>query len=212
VARPRPLPAACFDRDAAVVAPELLGKLVVGTLDGSPVAARLVEVEAYRGHDDPGSHAFRGRTARNAAMFGPAGHWYVYFVYGMHWCANVVCGPGATPHAVLLRAAVPEVGADVLARRRPTARRPAELLRGPANLARALGMDGADDGTVLGARFAIVDDGWRPDAVVTTERIGLAPGRGDDLALRFAVADDPHVSGPRRLRSPPGSGSSIRPG
>src|SRR6202030_1901809 len=99
-----------FDRDALAVAPELLNKV----LTGNGVSARLVEVEAYRADEDPGSHAFRGRTPRNAPMFGAPGTLYVYFSYGNHWCMNVVGGPGAQPHAVLLRAAVPLAGVDTM--------------------------------------------------------------------------------------------------
>lgn len=112
------------------------------------VRARLVEVEAYLGSEDPGSHAFRGRTRRNETMFGPPGHLYVYFSYGMHWCMNVVCGAEGVAEAVLLRAAVILDGADLAAaRRRGGSAR--DLARGPARLAQALGVDGSWDGTDL---------------------------------------------------------------
>jgi len=194
-ARRRRLRRTFYDRDAVEVAPELLGKLLVLDHEHGRLAARLVEVEAYRGADDPGSHAFRGRTARNATMFSRPGLLYVYFTYGMHWCANAVCGPGTTPHAVLLRAACPVEGLDVMRERRPTASRELDLLRGPANLARAFGLDRAHDGADLTRGvLGIADDGFAPGDISVTRRVGLAPGKGDDLALRFAVAGDPHVS------------------
>ncbi len=121
------------------------------------VAARLVEVEAYRGPDDPASHAYRGQTARNAVMFGPPGFLYVYFTYGMHFCANLVCQPPGRPEAVLLRAAEIVDGAELAARRRagepgsrsartPRPQRAVDLARGPARLCQALGIDRKQDG------------------------------------------------------------------
>lgn len=102
--RPAPLPRSFFDRPASEVAPELLGRRLSCTLPTGTVELRLTEVEAYTGPDDPASHAFRGPTARNAVMFGPPGHAYVYFTYGMHYCLNLVCGPALHPGGVLLRA------------------------------------------------------------------------------------------------------------
>jgi len=124
--------------DAAV---RLLGCTVVSDMPEGPVAVRLVEVEAYRGADDPASHSFRGRTARNAVMFGQPGHLYVYFVYGMHFCANVSCLTDGEAGAVLLRAGELISDPAVAFARRPTARRVAELARGPARLAALLGLD-----------------------------------------------------------------------
>ena len=164
------------------------------------MAARIVEVEAYCGADDPGSHAFRGPTARNATMFGPPGHLYVYFTYGMHWCANAVCGPGSVPHAVLLRAGAPLEGLDVMRARRPAARRDRDLCSGPARLAQAFGIDRALDGADLvraGDGIRIVDDGVAPPRrPVASTRIGLSTGRGDDLVWRFIVSGDPNLSRP----------------
>jgi DNA-3-methyladenine glycosylase len=183
---------AFYDRDAAVVAPELLNKVVVS----GAVRARLVEVEAYRGRDDPGSHAYRGPTARNATMFGPPGHLYVYFSYGMHWCANAVCGPGNTPHAVLLRAAAPIAGIDVVRARRHAARRERDYARGPGSLGQAFGFDRSFDGVdLVRGSVRIVDDGVPPPARPgVSRRVGLGPGKGEALRLRFFVPNEPAVS------------------
>jgi DNA-3-methyladenine glycosylase len=198
--RGRPLPRSFFDRDARAVAPELLNKLlhVADPVHGD-LRVRLVEVEAYCGAEDPGAHSYRGRTRRNATMFGPPGRLYVYFTYGMHWCANAVCGPGARPHAVLLRAGVPLEGLAVMQARRPAARSDRELCSGPANLTRALGIDGRFDGAGLTrGPVRLLDDGVEPPArPAVGRRIGLAAGKGDEFDWRFAVAGDPHVSRPR---------------
>lgn len=187
-----------YNCDARDVAPELLNKLLVGLdpVTGQRIVARLVEVEAYAGADDPGSHAFRGQTARNATMFGPPGRLYVYFTYGMHWCANAVCGPGATPNAVLLRAAEPLEGLEIMRQRRPKARRDVDLCAGPARMAAAFGLSGDHDGADLVAGpVRIVDDGVAPPNLPgISERIGLSPGRGEEHRWRFYVSGDPHVS------------------
>jgi DNA-3-methyladenine glycosylase len=174
----------------------LLNKLLVSEEGGTRVAARLVEVEAYCGAEDPGSHSFRGETPRNATMFGPPGRLYVYFTYGMHWCANAVCGPGTTPHAVLLRAAAPVEGLDVIRARRPAARRDRDLCSGPARLAQAFGLDRADDGRdLLRPPLRIVDDGVPPPPdPATSTRIGLAAGKGDTFPWRWYLAGEPNVS------------------
>ena len=183
-----------YARGALEVAPELLNKVLVAP-DGR--AGRIVEVEAYRGADDPGSHGFRGKTKRNAAMFGPPGRLYVYFTYGMHWCANVVAETDGVASAVLLRALTPLEGVDAMyAARGPVARRDRDLCSGPAKLTQALGIDGAFDGAdlVTGDRgVTIVDDGQPPppDPVVTT-RFGLT--NGADLPWRFHVEGTPDVS------------------
>jgi DNA-3-methyladenine glycosylase len=130
--------------ELAVDVPEgavrLLGCTIVADTPQGTVAVRLVEVEAYRGRDDPASHSYRGRTARNAVMFGPAGHLYVYFVYGMHFCANISALDDGEAGAVLLRAGEVRSDLAVARARRPTARRDAEMARGPARLAKLLGL------------------------------------------------------------------------
>jgi DNA-3-methyladenine glycosylase len=185
-----------FDRDALAVAPDLLNKVLVG----NGVSARLVEVEAYRADEDPGSHAFRGRTPRNASMFAAPGTLYVYFSYGNHWCMNAVCGPGESAHAVLLRAAAPLDGLDLMRERRVKAARDRDLAAGPGRLGQAFGADRSLDGSsLLRGPLQIVDDGTRPpDTPGVSTRIGLAAGKGDDLPYRFYVVGDPHVSRPPR--------------
>jgi DNA-3-methyladenine glycosylase len=193
----RALPRRFYDRDSRDVAPELLGKILVRD---DPVhgrlAVRLVEVEAYCGTEDKGAHSYRGLTPRNATMFGPPGHLYVYFTYGMHWCANAVCGPGRQAHAVLLRAGVPIAGVEAMWARRPAARRAHDLCSGPARLTQALGLDGAADGVALfRGPIRIVDDGTPPPASPgISRRIGLSLGMGDEHDWRFFVPGDPNVS------------------
>ncbi|MCY4422456.1 MAG: DNA-3-methyladenine glycosylase [Acidimicrobiaceae bacterium] len=183
-----------YARGALEVAPELLDKVLVAP-DGR--AGRIVEVEAYRGADDPGSHGFRGMTRRNSTMFGPPGRLYVYFTYGMHWCANVVAETDGVAAAVLLRALTPLEGVGAMyTARGPAARRDRDLCSGPAKLTQALGIDGAFDGADLVTKdrgVTIVDDGCPPpeDPAVTT-RIGLT--NGADLPWRFHVEGTPDIS------------------
>jgi DNA-3-methyladenine glycosylase len=176
MARRRRLPRAFYRRDPREVAPELLGKLLVR----GPLAARIVEVEAYCGSEDAGSHAFRGPTRRNATMFGPPGRLYVYFTYGMHWCANAVCGEEGEGVAVLLRAAEPVAGIEVMRGRRPKARRDHDLLAGPARLCQAFDLTGTEDGADLVTAshgVTIADDGTPPpDEPAVSPRIGLSVG------------------------------------
>ena len=182
------LPFDFYARSALEVGPDLLNK-VLAAPDGR--AGRIVEVEAYRGADDPGSHGFRGMTRRNASMFGPPGHLYVYFTYGMHWCANVVAESEGVAAAVLLRALTPLGGLEAMyAARGPAARTERDLCSGPAKLTQSLGIDGSLDGAdlVTGDHgVTILDDGQPPppDPAVTT-RIGLS--NGTELPWRFCVA------------------------
>jgi DNA-3-methyladenine glycosylase len=174
------------------VAPELLNKVVVH----DDTSARIVEVEAYVGAEDPGSHAFRGRTTRNATMFGPPGGLYVYFTYGMHWCANAVCGDEGTGAAVLLRAGAPLRGIELMRARRPRARRDRDLCSGPAKLCQALAIDGSLDGADLvtaDRSVRIVDDGVPPPPLPgCSARVGLS--RGVEHPWRWFVCDDLNVS------------------
>jgi DNA-3-methyladenine glycosylase len=191
----RPLPRDFYRRDPRAVAPELLGKVVVA----GARRARIVEVEAYCGLEDPAAHSYRGRTARNATMFGPPGHLYVYFSYGMHWCCNPVCGDDGEGVAVLLRALEPLEGLDEMRAARGGVR-DRDLCRGPARLCQALGitrdLDGAD--LVTGDRGVLIaDDGTRPPtAPAVGPRIGIT--RAADVLWRFWVPGNPYVSGHRR--------------
>ena len=182
-----------YARSALEVAPDLLNKVLVAA-DGR--AGRIVEVEAYRGEDDPGSHGFRGPTKRNATMFGPPGHLYVYFTYGMHWCANVVAETDGVAAAVLLRALTPLEGLEAMyAARGPAARTERDLCSGPAKLTQALGIDGALDGAdlVSGDRgVTIVDDDQPPPTPAVTTRIGLT--RGAELPWRFHIEGTADIS------------------
>lgn len=143
------LPRAFFDRPVLEVAPDLLGCTVIRRTAEGPIELRITEVEAYAGEVDPGSHAFRGRTGRNEVMFGPPGHAYVYFTYGMWHCLNAVCGPEGRASGVLLRAGEIQVGAELARKRRISARNDKELAKGPARLATALDIDRKLNGTDL---------------------------------------------------------------
>jgi len=180
------------------VAKDLLGHRLVSVVGGRRCAVRLVETEAYVGPADPASHAYRWRrTRRNAVMYGPPGSLYVYFTYGMHWCANVVTEREGFPAAVLLRAGEPLEGLELMRRRRGGVR-DAELASGPAKLAQALGITGRLDGHPLVAPPLWVEVGEPvgPRDRVASRRVGVR--RGARRLLRFFVRGDPHVSRPRR--------------
>jgi DNA-3-methyladenine glycosylase len=190
----------------------LLGCTVESDTPEGTVAVRLVEVEAYRGADDPASHSFRGRTARNAVMFGPPGHLYVYFVYGMHFCANVTCLSDGVAGAVLLRAG--EVISDlaVASGRRPTARRPADLARGPARLAALLGLgrehNGVDVTDPASPVRVLAGSPVDPARVRTGPRVGVAAAH--ETPWRFWLDGSPAVSPYRPGRGAhPGGGGSV---
>ncbi len=180
----QPLPRAFYERDPRSVAPELLGKILARD-DGR--AGRIIEVEAYCGAEDPAAHTYRGQTKRNRTMFGPPGHLYVYFTYGMHWCCNTVCGPVGQGWGVLIRAIQPLAGIDQMRQAWPRARRDRDLTSGPARLTQALGIDGTFDGAdiVLNDRgVSVSTDGTPPPAdPLVGPRVGISRGR--DLPWRW---------------------------
>jgi DNA-3-methyladenine glycosylase len=183
-----------FTQDAVDVAPRLLG----GLLRHGDTVLRITEVEAYLAGSDPGSHAFRRRTPRNDTMFGPPGHLYAYFSYGMHVCANVVCSPEGQASAVLLRAGEIVAGIDDARARRGLTVADRDLARGPARLTRALGIRLDQDGADLAAEpFELTLPGT-PAAALTGPRTGVGGvGGGDDFSWRFWIAGDRTVSGYR---------------
>ncbi|MFG2756047.1 DNA-3-methyladenine glycosylase [Streptomyces wuyuanensis] len=203
-----PLPRDFFDRPVLEVAPDLLGRTLVRRSEDGTIELRLTEVEAYAGEIDPGSHAFRGRTARNGVMFGPPGHAYVYFTYGMWHCLNLVCGPEGMASGVLLRAGQIRVGEELAFKRRLSARNSKELAKGPARLATALDidrtLDGADvcsDGNGVSEPLTILM-GTPParDQVRNGPRTGVG-GEGATHPWRYWIDGDPTVS-PYRAHSP----------
>jgi DNA-3-methyladenine glycosylase len=151
--------------------------------------ARIVEAEAYSA-DDPGSHAFRGRTPRNEIMFGPPGYAYVYFNYGVHWMLNVTAHPEGNAAAILIRAAEPIEGIEEMFSCRPRAKRPEDLLSGPGKLAAAFNISGADYGINLmdPSSTLRLEPGAAPKKTLSGARIGLAAGKGEELPWRFVDA------------------------
>jgi DNA-3-methyladenine glycosylase len=226
----RLLPREFFARPAVQVAPDLLGCVISHQTPEGLVAVRLAEVEAYSGESDPASHAFRGRTARNAVMYGPPGHVYVYFTYGMYFCMNLVCCPEGDASAVLLRAGSVIEGLPLaFARRyglagppeadgrssgrgrargasqgRGTAARETDLARGPARLCEALAIDRAQDGADACAPDSPLRV-YAPQDPVPEARISTGPrvgvSRAADVAWRFWIAGDPAVSAYRPYTS-----------
>ena len=188
------LPVAFFRRPTEVVAAELIGKVVISTVGGLLTAGRIVETEAYLGYDDPASHGYRHRrNARNAALFGPAGIWYVYLSYGMHWCANLVCQRAGLASAVLLRALEPLEGLDVMRQRRGDLP-DKQLCSGPGRLCQALGMNRDLDGSAMaeGPVMVLRGDRVTAGAISATPRIGIT--KAADWPLRFHLAGSPWTS------------------
>ena len=195
-----------FVRDAVTVARELLGKLLIRREGRKLLAGRIVEDETYLGAADPAAHAFNGRTPRNAVLFGPPGHAYVYFIYGNYFCTNVSCMPEGDAEGVLLRALEPVFGLETMAKARglelPSEARVSQLRlisSGPGRMSEALGItrerDNGKDLSNPQSDLWLADDGYAVERVVTTERIGIK--KAVDEPLRFVIAGNPFVSGPR---------------
>ncbi|MDQ3402830.1 MAG: DNA-3-methyladenine glycosylase [Actinomycetota bacterium] len=192
-------------RDQLAVDPIEASRLILGSYleADSPlgtVRVRVVEVEAYRGGDDPASHCYRGRTPRNEVMFGPAGHLYVYFVYGMHFCANIVSLTDGVPGAVLLRAGEVVSGTDVARPRRPASRKDTDLAQGPAKLTRVLGLGREHNGVDLTDPASpvrlLAGDRVPPESIRIGPRVGVAVAA--DVPWRFWIDGSPSVSAYRR--------------
>jgi DNA-3-methyladenine glycosylase len=201
------LPREFYDRDPRRVCRELLGKVLVRTERRKYLTARIVEVEAYLGKNDGASHSFIGRTARNAVLFGPPGHAYVYFIYGTHYCLNVSCLPDGVAGGILFRAVEPLVGIDAMAKARGLALNGTRDLRnltsGPGRMAEAFGItrerDNGKDLTSAKSDLFIADDAYRVKKVLATPRIGIT--KAAERPWRYVIAGNPFVSGPKNLRS-----------
>ncbi len=202
------LPVAFFRRPAEVVAAELIGSVVVSSVGGLFTAGKIVETEAYLGYDDPASHGYRHRrNARNEALFGPPGIWYVYLSYGMHWCANLVCQRAGLASAVLLRALEPLKGLNVMRERRGELP-DRQLCSGPGRLCQALGINRDLDGSAMAHGPVVVVRGApvAADAISATPRIGIT--KAADWPLRFHLTGSPWVS--RKEKSGGSRGSPAR--
>ncbi len=195
-----PLPRDFYTRDPRAVSRDLLGKVLVRRQHGKLLTARIVEVEAYLGEDDPAAHSASGRTARNFVLFGPPGLTYVYFIYGNHYCFNVSCLPEGEAGGVLFRALEPISGIEQMADARDIAMDKATDLRkltsGPGRLAEAFGItrerDNEKDLTSRKSDLFIVDDGFRARRVEVTPRIGIT--KAAERPLRFFIAGNKFVS------------------
>ena len=199
---PRFLPRSFFLPAPDIVARDLLGKLLVRHLDGQDLVCRITETEAYFGSDDPAAHSAAGRTARTEVLFGPPGHAYVYFIYGMHFCLNISCEPEGHAGCVLVRAAEPLAGLDIMAHLRglPPHPQPRLLTTGPGRLCRALAITrpahNALDLTDPASPLRLADDGHPAPPVTTTARIGIR--KAAERPLRFYITGSPFVSGTLR--------------
>jgi len=203
----RPLLRRFFDRDPRAVARELLGKLLIRREDAGLIAGRVVETEAYIGVGDAAAHSAAGLTKRNAVLFGPPGYAYVYFIYGNHYCLNVSCLPDGEAGGVLFRALEPVLGLQAMASHRGLelsadlrVTQLRMLTSGPGRMAEALKVtrdrdNGKDLTDPAGSDLWLADDGFRPDRVSVTPRIGIT--KAADEPLRFVIAGNPFVSGKR---------------
>jgi DNA-3-methyladenine glycosylase len=187
---------AWFDRPSASLAPDLLGCRLVHASPDGVVGGRIVEVEAYQGPEDLAAHSARGRTPRNAVMFGQPGHLYVYLIYGLHHCLNVVGGPGNKPEAVLVRALEIDEGIELARARRGSSVVDRRLAAGPGNVGQALGVDRSLNGTdLLDGPVWIEPRRGQAPPVSRGPRIGVAyAGEWAARPLRFWITDDPHLS------------------
>ena len=196
--KPQPLPPEFFDREPRRVARELLGKLIVRRVGRQTLIARVVETEAYLGKNDPAAHSSSGRTARNAVIFGPPGHAYVYFIYGNHYCLNVSCLPDGEAGGVLFRAAEPVAGMETMAKARDLGVTDLpRLTNGPGKLTEALSITRADNGVNLtdaSQSLYLAEDDYPKPQVKTTPRIGIT--KAADLKLRYIIPNNPYVSKP----------------
>ena len=189
-----------YNRDAPAVARDLIGCLFFYDHPRGRLGVRLVETEAYRGVIDPGSHGYRGMTPRTEVMYGPPGRLYVYFTYGMHWCANIVCAPEDECEAVLLRAGEPVTGIELMRKLRKGITNDRLLASGPARLCKAMGIDKRHNGATLlrgGDLWCTEDevtDEYRGREIAQTPRVGLAEGRGHETPWRFVIPNHPHAS------------------
>jgi DNA-3-methyladenine glycosylase len=201
----RALDRAFFSRDPRRVARELLGKVVVRQHSGALLSARIVEVEAYLGEQDPAAHSAAGNTARTAVLFGPPGHAYVYFIYGNHYCLNVSCEPEGQAGSVLVRALEPLSGVEEMAKARGIEiHSPKDLLRltsGPGRLAQAFSItrvrDNGCDLTSGDSTLWIGEDGYRARGIRLTPRIGIT--KAAEKVLRYLLVGNVFVSGPKRV-------------
>lgn len=209
IKRAATLPVSFFRRPTEVVAAELLGMVVVSSVDGAVTEGVITETEAYLGYDDPASHGYlHRRNARNAALFGPPGRWYVYLSYGMHWCANLVCQRSGLASAVLLRALQPIAGLDIMRKRRGGVP-DRELCSGPGKLCQALGMTRDLDDQRMAHSPVLVRRPERSEErrIAITPRIGIS--KAVDWPLRFCLAGSPWTS--RSLNKQQGPGEFPEP-
>ena len=192
--QPRPLASEFYARDTEVVARELLGCILECRSAEGTASGRIVETEAYVGEHDLACHAAAGRTRRTEPLYGPPGTAYVYFIYGVHWCVNAVTREAGLPSAVLIRAIEPVTGLDLMRRRRPAAKRNADLANGPGKVCAALAIDERHNAQSLSGREIRILQGTPvpDDAVQITPRIGIT--RCADWPLRWLIADNPFVS------------------
>jgi DNA-3-methyladenine glycosylase len=199
--KPTILPRRFYIRSPEIVAPALLGKLLVRHRNGERLTGRIIEIEAYLGLSDPASHAYVGRTAFNDVLFGPPGFTDVYLIYGLHYCLNVSCLPDGEPGGVLIRALQPLEGLETMAKLRGLHGNasPKLLTGGPGRLCQAMGItraaDHSLDVTLRSSPIQILDDGYRPKAIEATPRIGIR--KAADRLLRF-IAKEPAPTKPSR--------------